>query len=181
MDYRKKRADIQPLYIDGVCVEQVVECKFLGTIITNDLTWSANTAALIRKAQQRLYFLRILRKQQLTESLLITFYRSSIESILSYCLCVWFTSCTVAEKKAIQRVIKTAQNIIGCSLLSLEELYKNRCKRKISNILKDSSHPGYQLFKLLPSGRRFRVLKARTSRFKNSFYPSAVLSLNAGP
>ena len=158
-------------------MEQVVECKFLGNIITNDLTWSANTDALIRKAQQRLYFLRILRKQQLTEN----FYRSSIESILSYCLCVWFTSCTVAEKKAIQRVIKTAQNIIGCSLPSLEELYKNRCKRKISNILKDSSHPGHQLFKLLPSGRRFRVLKARTSRFKNSFYPSAVLSLNAGP
>lgn len=133
-----------------------------------------------KKAQQRLYFLRLLRSQQLSERLLVAFYRSSIESILSYCICVWFKSCTVAEKRALQRVIKRAQKINGCALPSLEDLYEMGCRRKIQKILRDPSHPGHSLFEILPSGRRYRVLKARTSRFKHSFYPSAVIRLNAG-
>ena len=32
--------------------------------------------------------------------------------------------------------------------------------------------------KLLPSGRRYRVIKSGTSRFSNSFYPTVVVTLN---
>lgn len=39
---------------------------FLGVHIEEDLTWSISTKALTKKAQQRLYFPRILRKNHLT-------------------------------------------------------------------------------------------------------------------
>ncbi len=136
-----------------------------------------------KKAHQRLYFLRILRKNKLTQfkiknKLLVSFYRCTIESILTYCICVWFSSCTVAERKALQRVVNTAQKIIGCPLPSLEDRYSSHCLRKAHNILRDPSHPGHTHFELLPSGRCYRIMKTRTNRLKNSFYPRAITALN---
>uniref|UniRef100_A0A3Q0SJH9 Dehydrogenase/reductase (SDR family) member 9 n=1 Tax=Amphilophus citrinellus TaxID=61819 RepID=A0A3Q0SJH9_AMPCI len=49
----KVRRDHAPLYINRVCVERVVFFKLLGTHISEDLTWTANTAALVKKAQGR--------------------------------------------------------------------------------------------------------------------------------
>ena len=66
------------------CVERVAAFKFLGITIKEDLTWSANTTALVKKVQQRLYFLRLLKKNNLSEKLLVSFYCSSTDSILTY-------------------------------------------------------------------------------------------------
>lgn len=178
IDYRRKKTDIPPLIISGDWVERVADFCFLGVHIGEGLTWSANSTELLKKAQQRLYFLRILRNNNITQKLLVSFYRASIESILTYCICVWYTSCTVAQRKALQRVINTAQKIAGCHLPTLEELHSSRCIKKAQNIIKDSSHPGHSLFELLPSGRRFRSVKTRTNRFKQSFYPTAITTLN---
>ncbi|KAI3354717.1 hypothetical protein L3Q82_004508 [Scortum barcoo] len=49
--------------------------------ITSDLTWSMNTAHLVKKAQQRLFFLRKLKRAGLSPQLLTNFYRATIESI----------------------------------------------------------------------------------------------------
>ncbi len=98
---------------------------------------------------------------------------------LTYCLCVWFSSCTVAQRKALQGVRKVTQKIVGCPLPSLEELHSSRCLKKAQNILQDSSHPGHNLFGLLPPGRWYRTIKTRTNRLKNSFYPTAIHVLHA--
>ncbi len=45
-------------------------------------------------------------------------------------------------------------------------------------ILKDSTHPGNHLFCLLPSGRRFRSMMAKTERLRRSFFPQAIRLLN---
>ena len=178
VDFRRKRTAIQPLMIEGVCVERVSDFRFLGVHISEDLTWGVNTTGLVKKAQQRLYFLRILRKNNICQKLLVSFYRCSVESILTYCLCVWFPGCTVAQRKELQGVIKAAENIIGCPLPSLEGLHSTRCLKKAKCILRDTSHPGHSLFELLPSGRRFRSIKTRTNRLKNSFYAAAITELN---
>ncbi len=170
-DCRRKKTDIQPLFINGDCVERTSNFQFLGVHLDDDLTWSTNTTATIKKAHQRLYFLRILGNNQLTQKLLVSFYRCSIESILTYCICVWFSSCTVTERKALQRVINTAQKIIGCPLPSLEDRYSSHCLRKANNILRDPFHPGHTHFELLPSGRRYRLMKTRTNRLKTVSTP----------
>ena len=97
---------------------------------------------------------------------------------LSGCITAWYGSCSAADRKALQRVVKTAERIIGGHLPSVQGIYNSRCLRKARNNVKDHSHPGYGLFTLLPSGRCYRSIRARTTRLTNSFYPQAVRLLN---
>lgn len=136
--------------------------KFLGTHISEELTWTINITALVMKAQKRLYFLRMLRKINLSQRLKLSFYRCSIESILTYGI-----------------VIKTAQNInTKQQLPALDDIFTSPCLQKIHNILKDSYHPAHNLFELLPSGKCYRSIITRTTRFMNSFYPKSITILN---
>ncbi|PWA26347.1 hypothetical protein CCH79_00018169, partial [Gambusia affinis] len=68
------------------------------------------------EAQQRLYFLRILQKNCLPSDLLQAFYHCSIESVLTYSLCVWYGSSTSSDKKALQRIVRATERTIGCPL-----------------------------------------------------------------
>ncbi|KAK0143197.1 hypothetical protein N1851_018690 [Merluccius polli] len=176
VDFRKHSTDPAPLYINGECVERAHTFRFLSVLISADISWSENITAVIKKAQQRLHFLRVLRKYNLNSNLLLTFYRSSIESLLTYCITVWYGSCTVADRERLQRVVKAAQKIIGCPLHSLMDIYTSCCLSRAKTITKDSSHPG---FDLLPSGRRYRCIRTKTNRFKNSFFPKAITTLNS--
>lgn len=67
---------------------------------------------------------------------------------------------------------------IGCSLPSLEEISRTRYLSRASAIINDSTHPGHNLFHLLPSGNLYRSLKAQTTSFNHSFFPTAVRILN---
>ncbi|KAF7645680.1 hypothetical protein LDENG_00199970, partial [Lucifuga dentata] len=114
VDFRRTRVDHAPLYINGDVVETVSSFRFLGVHISGELTWSVNTNAVMAKAQKRLHFLRVLRKNKLDQRLLVTFYRSTIESVITYCISAWYAGSSAADRKALQRVINTAQKIVGC-------------------------------------------------------------------
>lgn len=60
--------------------------QFPGVQMEDCLTWSSNTSEL-----QRLFFLRGLKKKNICQRLLLSLYRSSRESILIFCIAVWFT------------------------------------------------------------------------------------------
>ncbi len=62
MDFRRNSVDHPPLTIDSLTVERVSSTKFLGVHITEDLTWTTNTMSLLKKAQQRLHYLRRLKR-----------------------------------------------------------------------------------------------------------------------
>lgn len=57
-----------------------------------------------------------------------------------------------------------------------EDLYT--CAGKI---VAHPSHPGHSLFETLPSGKRLRSIRAKTSRHRNSFFPSAAGLVNKAP
>ena len=133
--------------------------KFLVTHISEDLTLTANNTALVKKAQQRLYFLGLLKKVNLSQQLFEFFYRCSTESILTYGILVCYGGSSAAHKKSRQRVIKTAQKIINQQLLSLDNIFTSCCLQKIHNILKDSFHPANRLFEMLPSCKGHRSIK----------------------
>uniref|UniRef100_A0A674NYU7 Reverse transcriptase domain-containing protein n=1 Tax=Takifugu rubripes TaxID=31033 RepID=A0A674NYU7_TAKRU len=180
VDFRKARGGTQdPIHINGMAVERVSSFKFLGTHISEDLSWTTNTSSIIKTAHQRLFFLRTLRKNQLSSAVLVNFYRCAIESILTNCVSVWYGSCTIAEHKALQRVVKTAQRITRTTLPAIGDVQRKRCLHRARSILKDSSHPAHRLFSLLPSGRRYRTLRTRTSRLRNGFFPRTVSLLNS--
>ncbi len=175
VDFRRsKKTTHFPLHINGEEVERVNDIKFLGVYIMKDLTWSINTSHLAKKAQQRLFFLRKTKQARLSTQLLVNFYHCIIESVLAYGIIVWYASCTGENRRELCRVVKTAQRIIGPELPSLDTVYVSRLRTKASSIIVDHTHPGYRMFVPLPSGKRYRVLKSRTNRLKNSFFAKAV-------
>ena len=105
------------------------------------------------------------------------FYSCNIESILTGCITVWYGNCSASDRKALQRVVRTAQYITGANP-AIQDLYTRRCQRKALKIVKDSSHPSHRLFSLLPHGKRYRSAKSRTKRLLNSFYLQAMRLLN---
>ncbi|KAK3535274.1 hypothetical protein QTP70_006959 [Hemibagrus guttatus] len=74
----KQEQSYQPLNINGIPVERVDSFRYLGVHITQDLSWSCHINTLVKKAQQRLYDLRLLRDfklpSQVPSRVLQTFY-----------------------------------------------------------------------------------------------------------
>lgn len=178
IDFRKTQSDLEPLEIKGKSVETVKDFKFLGLVLSNDLKWEKNTEKIVKKAQQRLYFLRRLKKFGLKSDVLVNFYRAIIESVLTFGITVWYGNISKAETTALNKIVKTASKITGTDLPSLDEIYHKRILKKAKCISQDESHPASGIFEKLPSGRRFRSLKAKTNRFANSFFPKAVNALS---
>lgn len=141
MDFRKKQTPHIPLTINGSTVESVKSTKFLGVHITDDLTWTTNTTSIVKKAQQCLHFLRRMRRADLPPSALTTFYRGAIESILTSSLSVWYGSCSAADKKALQRAVRTVEKITRSPQPAIQDLYLSHCnKQPISSKTSPTQH-----------------------------------------
>ncbi len=165
VDFRKRQQrPYTPLMISGTPVERVSSFKYLCVNISEDLTWTTHIQTQVKKARQRLYHLRQLRKFRVSPAILKTFYSGAIESVLT-----------------LQRVVRLAERISGSALPSLQDIYFKRCKSRAAKILKDSTHPGNHLFCLLPSGKRFMSMMAKTERLRRSFFPQAIRLLNTNP
>ncbi|KAI4895244.1 hypothetical protein NFI96_004905 [Prochilodus magdalenae] len=160
VDYRKlQRGYHSPPYISGAEMEKVSSVRFLGVHLTDYLTWALHTNKVVRSARQRLFFLRRLREFGLPPDILTNFYICTPESILTAYITVWYSSCTAYDRKALMRVVRTAESIIGSKLPDLQDIYRSHCLRKIQKIRLDCSHPAHDLFTLLPSGRSFQQSK----------------------
>ncbi len=167
------------LMISGTPVERVSSFKYLGVNISEDLTWTTHIQTQVKKARQRLYHLRQLRKLRVSPTILKTFYSGTIESVLTQCISVWYGNSSSQDCKALQRVVRLAERISGSALPSLQDIYLKRCRSRAVKIIKDSNHPGNCLFTLLPSGKRFRCMMAKTERLRRSFFPQAIRLLNS--
>ncbi len=179
VDFRRNPPALPPLTIMNSTVTAVESFRFLGTTISQDLKWWDNHIdSIVRKAQQRLYFLRQLRKFNLPQELLKQFYSAIIESVLCTSITVWFSSATKSDLRRLRRVVRTAERIIGTALPTLQELYLSRVSKRAGKITLDPSHPAHSLFELLPSGRRYRALSTRTTRHRNSFFPQSIHLMN---
>lgn len=85
--------------------------KFFGFHVT--LTMTVNITATVKKLQQQqqLYFIMLLRKAEVSIHALTQAYRELMDSILTPGITVWYRNTTQAERKALQRVIKTAEGL----------------------------------------------------------------------
>ncbi len=180
MDFRRRNStDHPPLTIDSSTVERVSSTKFLGVHITEDLTWTTNTMSLSKKAQQRLHFSPPAERASLPPPILTTFYRGTIESVLTSCITVWYGNCSAADRKTLQRTVNTAAKIIGAPLPSILDISLHDAPAKPTASWRTPPTPPTVLFQLLPSGRRYRSIRARSARLLNSFFPQAVRALNS--
>ena len=84
------------------------------------------------------------------------------------------------DKNKLDKIIKKAGSVIGKKLDSLDRLVEERRFKKMQRILRDDTHPLNEelyLHKIERSGR-FRIPKARTNRYLNSFIPSSIRIFN---
>ena len=177
-DFRTKGGTYQQTVINGDPIEVVNEYKYLGTVIDRKLTWDSNTDSIYKKGMQRLYFLRRLRQFGVERHIMILFYRSFIESILTFCFISWFFSLSIGNKNKLSKIVNMSSKIIGQQQLNLSQLCESRVTGKGRAICSDISHPLNTEYELLPSGRRYRVPSLRTSRAQRSFIPRSITLLN---
>ena len=158
VDFRRRaHSEPPPLFIDGEEVERVTCFKFLGIQIANDLTWSHHTDAIRKKAQQRLHFLRCLKKWGMSTKTQKNFYSCVVESVLTGGITIWYGNTIDYDRKALQRVVNSAERTIGEELPTIEDIYHQRCLKKAKAITSDNTHPGHHLFRpstLRPRGKR---------------------------
>ena len=97
-------------------------------------------------------------------------YRCEVEAILTSCVTVWYGNCSGTDRKALQRVVKTAEKIMGCSLPAIGDTYIHRCR--LPALWKTFPACKWTMSPLRQEAAQHR---ARTTRLKkNSFFPEAV-------
>ena len=136
-------------------MEQVESFKFLGVPINNKLECSKHTKTVVKRARQNLFPLRRLKIFGMGPQIVKRFYSCNTENILIGCITAWYGNCSASDRKALQRVVRTAQYITVAKLPAIRNLYTRRCQRKALTIVKDPSHPSHRLFSQLLHGKRY--------------------------
>lgn len=119
--------------------------------------------SLFKKAQQKMYILR-----QLKKTMLVNLHTSIIESILTSSITIWYTAATGKNKGRLQRVIHCAEKVMACNLPPLWDLYVFRTLKRAVKFVADPSHPAHKLRESLLSSRRLRS-RTITSQQKQFF------------
>ena len=120
VDYRKRRTKHAPILIDGAVVEQVESFKFLGVHITKKLPWSKHQDS---REEGTTKHIPTLKRFVIGPQFLKKFYSCTIESIASGCITTWYGNCSASDRKALQRVVHTAQYITWAKLPAIHDLY----------------------------------------------------------
>ncbi|KAK0134503.1 hypothetical protein N1851_029887 [Merluccius polli] len=144
VDIRENAAPPAPITLGDSPVNTVEFC-FLGSIISQELKWKLNISSLIKKEQQMMYFPQQLKKFNLQKKMMVHFYTAIIESILTSSITI-YAAATAKDKGRLQRIIHSAEKVIGCNLPSLQELYASRTLRRAGTIVANPSYPGHKLF-----------------------------------
>ena len=118
--------EFAPIVIDRAVVEQVESFKFLGVHNTNKLTCSKHTKTVLKRARQNLFPLWRLKRFGMGVQILKRFYSCTIESILAGCVTTWYGNCSAFDRKALQRVVRTAQCITGAKLPAIQDGIRGR-------------------------------------------------------
>lgn len=94
-----------------------------------------NTSGVVQWSQQRVHFLRKLKQTSLSPSILLTFYKGIVASVLSYCMSTWYSSCSMTDKKTLQIEWEMLRGSLVCLC---PDFFQNHCRNGPVNIVR---HP----------------------------------------
>ena len=176
-DFRKSRQIPENVMINNEAVERVTSYKYLGVKIDDQLSGSDNTDMVYKKGQQRIHCLRVLKNLQINTTIRNLFYKSIIESVLSFSITVWYSKLTVKDKSKLNKIVKMARKL-KVNTISLNDLYNKKVIQNVKKIMSDKCHPLHGNYVFLKSGRRLNVHTQRTDRFKKTFVPKSIKIYN---
>ena len=177
MDFRKSGNVHDPLFIKNERVSIVDRYKYLGVIIDDELCFAQNCQHLYKKCLQRIHYLRQLSSLRVNQEILALFYKSIVQSALSFCIVSWFGSSLKKDQNKLCKIIRIARRM-GVTTESLIDIYNSCIFSMAEKIMKDEEHPLYNKFVFLKSGKRLQTPKQRTSRYGNTFVPSSIRYYN---
>ena len=73
---------------------------------------------------------------------------TSLVNVNSSSLTVWYGTCTISDRRTLQRILRTAEKIIGMSLPTIDTFCHNCCICKAASIVDDPSHSSHERFTL---------------------------------
>jgi hypothetical protein len=165
-------------------LERVSNTKLLGVILNNKLTWGDHIDYICKKASQRLFFIRLLKKANVPLSDIVLIYCSIVRAILEYACEVWHHSLTKRQTDSLEHIQKRALKIVSpnneykdaLKMFNIESLHERR-EEKCIKFFKDICNPNHKLHFMLPpkntiqnlrSKRTFQLPKVKTKRLKHS-------------
>ncbi|XP_071798864.1 uncharacterized protein [Asterias amurensis] len=98
--------------IANVTLQTVEVAKILGVHIRPDLKWDSQIAEMLKKANGRLYLLKLLKRFKLPMDDLITIFSGFVCPLAEYAAPVWHPGLTAKESAALERVQRRACKII---------------------------------------------------------------------
>ena len=134
-----------------------------------------NTKRTQKKCCQWNYFIRKLRKFNMCRTINHLFYKSTVQSVLCYCLIGWGGSLSVKNRVLLDRVVRSASKTIGTTLPTVNETC---VMEKTRDILKDTPHPLHKFYYVAQSGCRYISERTCTNRYCDTFLPNSVRRLN---
>lgn len=153
--------------------------EYLGMVLDCNLRWGLWVDCIITKAQQSLYFLKKLVSFHVNSKILVMFYFAFIESILVFCSICFYGYTTEAQKKCLRKIVTIASKLLGTTMPSLEQIYRDIVAKKAGSIVADLKHPLSSSFDILPSVQRYCLPLVSKNRTKFSFMPQAIRLLNS--
>ena len=176
---------IPELIINDTYIETLDQMKILGVIVSDDLSWKANTNSIVIRAYKKLWIVKRLKLNGANLSDLVEVYTKQIRSILEFGVPVWNSGLTTAEVLDIERVQKSFLHIalgdkyvnypealLASGLSNLEERRVQLCTNFAIKALRDPKHSHW--FSLIEkqvntrSKVKFRTPTFKHERFRNS-------------
>ena len=180
------------LSMDGKLLKQVQDTRLLGVILSDNLTWYANTEFIVKKAYTRMLILHKLSEFEVPIEDMLNIYVLYIRSIVENSAVVWHSSLTTLEETELERalriILKEDYENYGNSLhlTGLPTLQDRRFQLCKSFALKSAKNEKTKdMFPLNPSTagtrnfEKYKLTQASTSRLKDSAIPFMQRLLNS--
>ena len=175
------------LMLNDEIVEVLDSTRLLGTIISSDLKWDANTANIVKKANARMQLLRKVASYGTSRDEMKNIYILFIRSLLEQSATVWHSSLTKENSDDLERVQKSAIKIImgsssksymkSLEILDLDTLSERRghlclkfAKSCVKNPKSNDMFPRNVKQHVMETRKQevYQVEHANTERYKNS-------------
>ena len=101
--------------------------------------------------------------------------------MLNYGMVAWYNCLSIRLQNEMEKPRRKCQRIVRNSTTCIKDqksLYSEKLGAMTKKILEDREHPLHKEYQMMPLGRRLRLPKIRTNRYKFSFIPSSVRLFN---